>query len=429
MRTWFYLFILSIGSGGFFALLVALARTPGIADFLPPKLFYHWLIGHVDLALIFGLLSFLIFLWHRILSKEGKPHEVLLSYAGALLIFLSALLGLGKPVHNNYIPTIVHPIFFTGVSLFFLGLFLTSLRFLKVALRNLLSEDSVKGFLSVSIVLSSFLPIALFISYLKTPHLEEIYLYFERLYWLPGHIHQFINATLLLSSWTLIAKLSSGKSPRSFGLINLWLLVFPLIYFVLQILVDNSISEGIKRVTTLGYAVGIGFPTLLYAGYLLLRFSFRKDFLSNALGLSVLIYILGALMGYLIAGSDLRIPAHYHGVIASILISLMVLTYHFLREMGFIKELPKAVKIQPYLYGIGMFLFVLGLFWAGVYGAPRKTYGTGYIENFKVYLFMLLMGLGSVLSVLGGIIFVGYILYSTIGSHGSSGEKEAQQEG
>lgn len=429
MRAWFYLFIVSIGSGGFFALLVALARTPGISDLLPPNFFYHWLIGHVDLALIFGFLSFLIFLWHRIFSEEGKLHEAIFSYVGAFLIFISALLGLGKPVHNNYIPTVVHPLFFTGVAFFFFGFFLTSLRFLKIALSKLMSEDPVEGFLSVSVILSSLLPVTLVVSYLKTPHLEEIYLYFERLYWLPGHIHQFINATLLLSSWSLIAKLSSGKSPISFRLINLWLLLFPISYFILQVFVDNSISEGIKRVTTLGYAVGIGLPTLLYAGYLLLRFSFRKDFLSNVLGLSILIYVLGALMGYLIAGSDLRIPAHYHGVIASILISLMVLTYHFLKEMGFVKELPKVVKIQPFLYGTGMLLFVLGLFWAGVYGAPRKTYGTGYIENLEVYLFMLIMGLGSILSVLGGIIFVGYILYSIVGSHGSSGEKEAQQEG
>ena len=104
----------------------------------------------------------------------------------------------------------------------------------------------------------------------------------------------------------------------------------------------------------------------------------------------------------------------------------MVLTYHHLRELGFIKDFPKLVKAQPYLYGIGMILFVIGLFWSGYFGAPRKTPGTGYIESMEVYVFMLLMGLGSVLSVLGGIIFVGFVLYSIIRRHESGGEKEAQ---
>ncbi len=426
MRAWFFLFLLSIGAGGFFALLVALARTPGVSNVFPPQLFYHWLIGHVDLALIIGFLSFLIFLWHRIFRLTERAYEYTLAYTGATMIFLSSLMGLGGPVHNNYVPTIAHPLFFSGIAVFGLGYFLTSLRFLKISLGEILSEDPLKGVLSISVLLSFLFPLTMFLSFLRTPHLEETYLYFERLYWLPGHIHQFVNATLLLSTWLLLAKLSGREVPKALRFVNLALIPFPIFYLLLQCFVENSISESVRNVTTIGYAVGIGLPTLSYAVVMILRSSFRGDFLSNSLGLSVVIYILGAFMGYLIAGSDLRIPAHYHGVIASILISLMVLTYHILKEMGYIGKLPKIVRIQPYLYGVGMLLFVGGLFWAGVYGAPRKTFGTGYIDSLKVYVFMILMGLGSVLSVLGGIIFVGYVLYSIIRNHGYTGQEEAQ---
>ena len=417
MKPWFLLFVVSIGAGGFFALLVALARTPGVSDLFPPQLFYHWLIGHVDLALIMGFLSFLVALWHRAFRFETRVHEVMLAYLGALLVFLSALLGLGTAVHNNYVPTLVHPLFVAGVVAFGFGFFLASLRFLRRSLKGLSSGDVLETTLGVSVILSLLFPLSLFLSYFRTPSLEETYIYFERLYWLPGHIHQFINASLLLSSWTLLLKVSGYEPPRWLRLSAFLLIPFPFLYLLLQVFVEDSTAGWVRAVTTTGYAVGIGVPTLLFVVTLLRSVLSIKDFFARVVLLSMLIYVLGALMGYLIAGSDLRIPAHYHGVIASILIALMGLTYRFLRELGYVGELPKLVKFQPYLYGVGMLLFTSGLFWAGVYGAPRKTFGTGYIESLKVFIFMLVMGLGSVLSVMGGIIFVVYVLYSIIRRH------------
>ncbi|MDQ7082872.1 MAG: hypothetical protein Q9N34_07955 [Aquificota bacterium] len=176
----------------------------------------------------------------------------------------------------------------------------------------------------------------------------------------------------------------------------------------------DPLSPEVRKLTTLGYAVGIGVPTLVWAFYLLARVSFRRGFYSHVLGLSVLFYLIGAGMGYLIAGSDLRIPAHYHGVMGSLLIGVMGVTYHLLKEMGYRDKLPLLVKAQPFLYWFGMVLFVLGLFWAGVYGSPRKVFGTDYIENLKVYLFMAVMGVGSVLSVLGGGMFVLFVIYSIL---------------
>ena len=414
MHSWFLLFLISIGAGGFFALLVALARTPGVSLLLPESLFYHWLIGHVDLALIIGFLSFLVAQWYRTFGSAGFRYSYIFAYAGAFMIFFSSLLGLGIPVHNNYVPTLDHPLFFAGVFTFGLGYFLAASGFLKVSVSELLSDDPQKALLSVSVVLSTLFTFSLILSFLRTPVVEETYIYFEMLYWLPGHIHQFVNAALLLYSWYFLSRISGREAPGFVSRLGLILIPFPLIYLIMQLFVKNSISDEVKIVTTLGYAVGIGVPTLISALVFLIKSAFRGGFFSNSLGLSLIIYVLGALMGYLIAGSDLRIPAHYHGVIASILISLMVLTYHHLKELGFVKYLPGIAKIQPYLYGVGMILFVIGLFWSGYFGAPRKTPGTGYIESLEVYTFMLLMGLGSILSVLGGIVFVAYVSYTII---------------
>jgi len=231
-----------------------------------------------------------------------------------------------------------------------------------------------------------------------------------------------VNASLLLWSW---ASLSGGRAPKVVSKLGLLLLPFPILYLLLQLFTKDPTGETVRRITTLGYAVGIGVPTLLASILFLRRSAFRGDFSSNSLGLSVVIYLMGAAMGYLIAGSDLRIPAHYHGVIASILISLMVLTYYQLKELKLVREFPVLVKLQPYLYGLGMILFVLGLFWSGYFGAPRKTPGTGYIQSLEVYAFMLLMGMGAVLSVLGGVLFVVYVLYFIVRRWDGS-PKEAQ---
>ncbi len=414
MNPWFLLFVVSIGAGGFFALLVALSRTPGVSHLFPPDLFYHWLIGHVDLALIMGFLSFLVFLWHDLLKSEAKRHEVFLAYGGTLLVFLSALLGLGTGVSNNYVPTIDHPIFFWGVTLFGVSLLSSSLRFIAPAFRSIKTYRTLGVLVFTSVSLVILFGLTLIVSFLTTPRVEETYLYFERLYWLPGHIHQFVNATLLLMAWVILLREEGYEPPRWLRLLPVAFLPFPVLYSVLQVVTEDTISQSVKLITTLGYAVGIGIPTLIFVFTLLRSVLKIKGFYSRVVLISLLLYTMGALMGYLIAGSDLRIPAHYHGVIASILTALMGLTYHYLKKMGFVSKLPRLIQIQPLLYGFGMTLFVSGLFWAGVYGAPRKTFGTGYIESIKVYVFMLLMGLGSVLSVVGGIMFVLFVLYSIV---------------
>ena len=72
------------------------------------------------------------------------------------------------------------------------------------------------------------------------------------------------------------------------------------------------------------------------------------------------------------------------------------------------------MKWQPLLFGIGMILFSVALYLAGYLGAPRKTAGTDYITSNEVYVFMALMGAGSVLSVFSGVIYVLYLLKSII---------------
>ena len=420
---WFYLFIVSIAVGGFFALLVAIARTPGLADFFPPKYFYHALVGHVDSALIIGLYAFLLFLWHRVFKREDNPIFFLPGALGFLLIVMVSAFGLGQALWNNYVPTVIHPLFFAGIFLFLLSVFLNALRFSKEAIRNFYLGSTLESILSTTVINSILFPLTLVVSYFVIPKTLNPHQYYEALFWFPGHIHQFVNAGLLLSLWFLIL----GERVINLRFLNTLLLTFPGVYFIAQFFLD-PLSEGARILTKWGYGVGIGVPTIIYGLLILSKALKRKDFYRLGLTLSVLIYLVGAAMGYLIVGMDTRVPAHYHGVIASILVAVMVLTFKFFEEFGYVEKLGKFTKSIPFLYGIGMLMFIGGLFWAGVFGAPRKMPGTQYIHNLKVYLFMILMGVGSILSVLGGASFVLFVLKSFLGRVRNEKERREGEE-
>ena len=292
MNPWFLLFLVSIGAGGFFALLIAVARTPVLSSLIPQNLFYHWLVGHVDLTLIIGLLSFLAFLWGEKFKTEEKFYRLLLAYGGALGVFLSALLGFGKPVDNNYVPTLHHPLFFISMALFFLGYTLRSLSLAKASIKNILSPEPLKSTLSASILLSLLLSLSALLSFIRSEPSKELYLYFESVYWLPGHTHQFINACLLLSSWITLASLGDLRVPRYFSYLPLFLLPFPVLYLLLLFYGSDPLSPLVKTLTTLGYGIGIGVPTVVAALYFMKGLG--GNYWGKVLALSAGVYLIGA---------------------------------------------------------------------------------------------------------------------------------------
>jgi heme/copper-type cytochrome/quinol oxidase subunit 1 len=102
-----------------------------------------------------------------------------------------------------------------------------------------------------------------------------------------------------------------------------------------------------------------------------------------------------------------RIPAHYHGCIVGVTLALMGLAYHLLPRLGFAAPAGRMAAWQPALYGIGQLMHITGLVWSGGYGVQRKVAGaeqvlrsTGEIAG------MGLMGLGGLVAIIGGLLFV-----------------------
>ena len=69
---------------------------------------------------------------------------------------------------------------------------------------------------------------------------------------------------------------------------------------------------------------------------------------------------------------------------------------------------------QPYVYGGGQLLHITGLVWSGGYGVQRKVAGSEQaLRTTQEIAGMGLMGLGGVIAIVGGVLFV-YVMLQAI---------------
>ena len=79
--------------------------------------------------------------------------------------------------------------------------------------------------------------------------------------------------------------------------------------------------------------------------------------------------------------------------------------------LGYARPSVRLATLQPYLYGGGQLLHVTGLVWSGGYGVQRKVAGAEQVLHTNQEIAgMGLMGLGGLIAVAGGILFVFVVL-------------------
>ena len=392
--AWLFFSVFTLIFAGIFAFLVAMVRTPFIQEFLPKQkdYFYTALVGHVDLAVVIWFLAFMGVLWTVSLAGfSGIRTNYLpawiglgVSAAGTVLVIITALFGLGSPILSNYIPVITHPLFYAGIIMFGLGLLITIIDAL-IAVRHVIKKRvypeslpaaSFGMAVSAVVVLIAIICFILAFYFLKIPSVDDAF--FERLFWGGGHILQFANTIGMVVVWLLLAALCLKTAPlseRGAKFLLLYYLVFalpaPILFFVY-----NIHSHAYKDAFTRLMQFGLGPSTVIFA-FLILRAIWQNknsklktqnsklmwsDPGFSSLVMSIIIFAAGGVISLTIHGSNVKIPAHYHGVIGGVTLAFMGLAYHLLplidREVLF----KKLAKVQPYLYGGGQFLFVLGLY-------------------------------------------------------------------
>jgi cytochrome c oxidase subunit I len=138
----------------------------------------------------------------------------------------------------------------------------------------------------------------------------------------------------------------------------------------------------------------------------------------NALLFSMLLFGVGGGIGFMISGSNVTVPAHYHGSIVGVTIAFMGITYHLLPQLGFNKVSGRIARWQPGLYGSGQLMHIIGLAWSGGYNVARKS--TGAERGFEQVAGMGLMGFGGLISIIGGIIFLVLVYRSMTSARATS---------
>ncbi len=421
-RGWLALSLAALVLSGVFSILLVLARTPGVNKLMPNADFFRVaLVVHVDLSVLVWFIAIAGLLWSLVSAPRalGLAWAALgLATAGALLMALAPFIGSGEAVMANYIPVLDGAPFISGLLLFAAGAALLVLRGLWLAPRLGASFDgggALRFGLNASIVATAVALLAFAWSFAVLPRTLEGRAYYEILFWGGGHALQFTWTLLMLVAWLWLAGACGARvalSPRvtllMFILALAAVFVTPYAYLAHDI-ASVEHRDALTWAMRLGGGVAI-VPIALAVVAALAGASQTTPQtrpLRSALVASVLLFGAGGVIGIFISGSNVRIPAHYHGCIVGVTLALMGLVYHLLPRMGYGTPQGRLATWQPALYGAGQFMHIAGLVWSGGYGVQRKVAGSEQVLRSTAEIAgMGLMGLGGLIAIVGGLLFV-----------------------
>ncbi|MEW7990347.1 MAG: cbb3-type cytochrome c oxidase subunit I [Candidatus Thiodiazotropha sp.] len=423
---WLQLGVLALGLAGLFALLLVLSRTPGSEAFFPWVDFFRTaLVVHVDQSVLIWFLAMSGVVWClNARSDSGltgmQQPALLMALTGTLGLALSAFIGDGSPLMNNYVPVLQRPLFFLMLGLFAVGIALQSLPGLSAG-RGLSTSPSHLPSLAGSTVALAFLVSlgALVTAWLQIPPEVGGQNYYEYLFWGAGHTLQFAYTQLIMLAWIWLALHSGvalpGRSSWYFWLLILGIapvLLVPVIYMLHQTVTIESRTAftqlmqygGGLAVTPVGILILIGLMRAKPA-------EAAQRPLRRSLWMSMLLFFCGGAIALFISGINTIIPAHYHGSIVGVTMGLMGLAYLLLPKLGYPPVSGRLAELQPWIYGSGQLLHIIGLAISGAMGIQRKTAGAAQgLDSLSAKLAMGVMGIGGLLAVIGGIIFVWLML-------------------
>ena len=457
---------------GVLALGVILTRWQEI-HLLPAHTFYQVLTGHGINALIFWIIFFEVAVMYfasstllrcRLAAPRWAWAGFALMIIGAVMNNVAVYQGNSSVMMTSYAPMQAAPHFYLGLILFAVGALIGCFVFLGtlvIAKDEQTYEGSVPlvtfGALTACIIAvftiacGAIILVPTFlwsIGYIN--HIDaEMY---RVIWWGMGHSSQQINVAAHVSIWYLIIGVLFGARPMSEKVSRS---AFLLYIFFLQlasahhILVDPGMSSEWKIFNT-SYAMYLAVLASMIHGLTVpgaMEVAQRSKGLTKGMFewlrkapwgnpvfsgffFSLIIFgfiggITGVVMGTeqinLIIHNTIYVPAHFHATVAvGTTLAFMAITY-LLIPVLFRRALflPWMAKLQPYVFSAGMTLMILFLLGAGTLGVSRRHWDmdfTGAALSFEypgtAYLMMAIGGIGGVLGVLGGAMY----LIVTVGS-------------
>ncbi|MCG6862281.1 MAG: cbb3-type cytochrome c oxidase subunit I [Chromatiaceae bacterium] len=422
--AWLGLGITALALAGIFAILLVVARVPGTEALFPTQDFFRVaLIVHVDQSVLIWFLAFAGLLWS--LGTGASPavsrSAFAIAAAGCLLVAAAPFLGAGNPLLNNYVPVLNHRLFLIALAVFASGVLLQVLAYLARGFGGITWSEPVTVGIATVAIATLAAALSFVWTWLELPGQWQGKAYYEYLFWGPGHVLQFAFTQLMLVAWLWLLRASG----RPIGLRPGWvsaILVLGILPLLLVPLIHASYAPDAAEtrlvfIQLMQWGNGLAaVPIGLLVAVSLLRHRRKPSPDAQrpahvALIWSLTLFVAGGVLGVLIVGVNTIIPAHYHGSIVGVTLALMGLTYHLLPELGFGRPAGRMARIQPLVYGVGQLVHIGGLAASGALGIQRKTAGAAQgLESVWTKAFMGIMGLGGLLAVIGGILFVLVVL-------------------
>jgi len=452
--------------GGLTAVGVTLTRWPAV-HLLPADQYYQILTLHGINMLIFWIIFFeiavLYFCSSTLLrSRLAMPKLAwvgfVLMVAGAAINNITVLGGSSSVMMTSYVPMPAEPNFYLGLILFAVGALIGCVIFLAtlvVAREEKTYEGSIPlvtfGALTACII--AVFTIASGAIILIPTYLWSLGLIanvdaavYRLIWWAFGHSSQQINVAAHVAVWYAIAAIVFGAKPLSEKVSRMAFLMyiaFLQIASAHHLLVDPGLSSEWKIFNT-SYAMYLAVLASMVHGLTVpgsIEVAQRAKGLTKGMfewlrkapwgnpafsgmfislvGFGFLGGISGVVMGTeqinLIIHNTLYVPGHFHATVAlGTTLAFMALTYWlipvlFRRQVAF----PVLAKWQPYLFGIGMAVFVLMMMGAGTLGVERRHWDMSFSEAILSFDYpasaltiMGIMGISGLAAIVGGAVFV-----------------------
>lgn len=429
---WLVLATAAVAASALFAILIVMARVPGLGALFPGTEFYRVALTlHVNLSQWVWFMAFAGMLWS--LAARRAPGAwgwaaLALAALGALLMAVSPALGAVRPLMSNYLPVLDSQVFLTGLAIYGLAVLISASAALadwpwpptgetkrgarRVAGADFLqnSDDGVLRlglWLAAAVVWVALAVLA--VTWWQGAGSLSGHALFETLFWGAGHIWQFCLTTLMLLAWLALCPpalaLPSGRRLKLLLLLG----VAPALAAPLLLVPGPASGEYFMAFTGLMQWASWEVPLLL-GGILLLRHWRHRLAPAAGLSLSVLLLVCGILLGMLIDGQTTLVTAHYHGTIGAVTLAFMGLTYGVLPVLGQAMPPQPRIGLQLRLYGYGILMMMSGLAGAGLMGAPRKMAGNVGVEFSVETVSRVFLGLGGSLATAGILMFLYLVL-------------------
>jgi hypothetical protein len=424
---WLGLALGSLVVAGIFALLAALARTPAVQILPTARLFQLALTAHVTFAFTVWFVTFAgalgVYVAWRANYRLSAPLSwtaLALASGGSALLAVPAFLATGTPYLNDYLPVIDDPFFWVGLAMLGAGVSLQAAAYLLAAVQACSVSRARPGAGSpealAMVVGAAALLLAVGCFALARFRLEAalpLGYWLRALVWGGGHLLQFLHVAGMVSAWLVALAVALGAAFPATRVLRVLLWTFlPFMaatagaYLVWR--PETLLTNHLVTILTFGGLGAAGVPILFMAVTAVWAARRPWPWGSPLFGGSIVsfaLFALGGVLGLIGMSQDTRVPAHYHGMVGAVTLAYMGLTPMLLEISGRRVWSDRLTRWQPYLYGMGLLGLMLGMHWAGGHGAPRKTFGFTW-ANAQALLALNVMGIGSVLAILGGLAFV-----------------------